>query len=122
MGTRRVVAALTACALAGLTLGAGSAQAAKKAPKPKDYTYCVTNGPESECFENEPFEVFRKTHTWKFGSEAAGTYTTSGKSVVFHETTGPDELVGNKVGHGVIAGTLRENGKNTEWTFTLTPQ
>lgn len=116
----RVFAVLCTCGLLAVMLGAGSAQAAK-APKAKDYTYCVTNGPESECFE-PPFEVFRKTHTWKFDEETTGTYTQNGRSYVFTETGGPDELVGNKIGHGVISGTLRENGKNTEWTFTLTPR
>ena len=120
MKLRRILVATFTCALVGSTLSAGSASAAK-APKPTDYTYCVTNGPESECFE-APFEVFRKTHTWKFDTETTGTYTSSGKSYVFTETGGPDELVGTKIGHGVISGTLRENGKNTEWTFTLTPQ
>jgi hypothetical protein len=121
MKRRRLITALLACGLAGSMLGTASAQAAR-APKPKDYTYCVTNGQESECFP-APFEVFRKTHTWKFDEETTGTYTKTGNSFVFTETGGSsDELVGYKIGHGVISGTLRENGKNTEWTFTLTPQ
>lgn len=97
---------------------AGSAQAAK-APKPKDYTYCVASGTESECFE-APFEVFRKTRSWAF-EETKGEYSVHGKIFNFRERNGPDELVGRRDKEGVISGTLLENEKPTEFTFTLTP-
>jgi hypothetical protein len=119
MKLRRMLAALAACGLLIAAVGAASAQAVKKAPKPKDYTYCVKSGNESECF-TPPFEVFQKTATWTF-EETTGTYTRSGRRYDFRETGGPDELIGTKVQHGVIAGTLFENGKPTEFTFTLTP-
>lgn len=123
MKNRRALVALAACAALSIALPAASAQAAKS-PKPKDYTYCVTapsesGGTESECFA-EPVEVFRKTKTYKFG-ESNGTYTVTGKSYVFHEAGGPDELIGTHGKHGVISGRLYENGEATETTFTLTP-
>jgi hypothetical protein len=123
MKIRRILIAMLACGLLTFALGAGSAQAAKKGPKPKLYTYCVSNGTEGECFEKEPVEVFRKTHTWSFGSETTGTYTQTGKSYVFTETGGShDELRGTRGRQGVISGTLYEGGSPSEFTFTLTPR
>jgi hypothetical protein len=119
MKVRRILIAMTACGLISSALGAGAAEAAKKSPKPKDYTYCVSSGKESECFK-APFEVFPKTHTWAFET-TTGTYTVSGKHYDFRETNGPDELIGTRGKHGVISGTLYENGKPTEFSFTLTP-
>jgi hypothetical protein len=121
MNVRRIVAATVACGLTSFALSAASAQAAKapKPPEAKAYTYCVSNGIESECFA-APFEIVRRTQTWTFET-TAGTYTSSGRSYTFRETGGPSELVGTKSG-SVISGTLRENGKNTEFTFTLTPR
>jgi hypothetical protein len=118
MKVRRTLTAIAACGLMSFALIAGSAQAAKNPPKPKNYTYCVSNGLESECFP-APFEVFHKTLTWSFEG-TTGTYTAANKNYVFKENGGPDELVGTR-SHDVISGTLRENGKNTEFTFTLTP-
>jgi hypothetical protein len=113
-----LVAAL--CALTAFAFTAGSAQAAGKGPKPKLYTYCVTSGSEHECFE-APLEAFRKTGTWTF-DETTGTYTSTGKSFTFVETGGThDELRGTRTRHGVIAGTLYENGAPSEFSFTLTP-
>jgi hypothetical protein len=120
MKVRRILVAMIACGLISSVLSAGVAQAKKPSPKPKNYTYCVSNGKESECFK-EPIEVFRKTHTWAFET-TTGTYTVAGKSYDFRETNGPAELIGTKGKHGVIAGTLYENGKPTEFTFTLTPR
>jgi len=119
MKLRRMLVALAACGLLGAAVGTGSAEAVKKAQKPKDYTYCVKSGTEAECFK-PPFEVFQKAATWTF-EETTGTYTRAGRGYDFKETGGPDELIGTKVKHGVIAGTLFENGKPTEFTFTLTP-
>ncbi len=119
MKLRRILIAIFTCSLISFALIGGSANAAK-APKPKDYTYCVLSGTESECFE-APVEVFRKTHTWDFET-TSGTYTVHGKAYDFKETNGPDELIGTKGRHGIISGTLYENGKPTETAFTLTPR
>lgn len=125
MKVRRVLIAMTACGLISSALSAGSVYAAKRSPKPKDYTFCVkeTNGSGSECF-TPPFEVFHKTHTWVFEETTNGTYTVSGKRYDFRETHGlgeHDELIGTK-NNGVISGTLYENGAPSEFTFTLTPR
>ncbi len=118
----RALTAATACLLICFAFTAASAQASHvpKPPKPKDYTYCVLGGQESECFE-PPVEVFRKTHTWNFET-TFGTYTQHGRSYDFKETNGPDELIGTRGRHGIISGTLYENGKPTEFAFTLTPR
>ena len=126
----RIVLVTAACAALGLAV-CGPAQAAKKPPKGKDYTYCVTvpkegGGTEHECFENEPVETFPNSKTFKFGN-TTGTYTHHGKEYVFKESEasenkGADELRGTRGKKGVIAGTLYENGEPTETMFTLTPE
>ncbi len=130
MKHRRITAALAACGLLSAAITAVPAQAARKPPKAKDYIYCVTvpkegGGTEHECFEKEPFEVFKKTQSFQFGG-TTGTYTQSGKEYDFKESAssenkGADELKGTRGKKGVISGTLYENGKATETTFTLTP-
>ena len=125
MKVRQMLIATASCAVMGLVLSAGIAEAAK-APKPKDYTYCVSEPNGSECFK-EPVEVFRKTKTWRWveaGEETSGTYTHEGKNYVFKETVGggnKDELIGTRGKKGVISGKLYENGAPTEVDFTLTP-
>jgi hypothetical protein len=129
MKLRRILTLTAACAAVSLAVS-GTAQAAKKPPKAKDYTYCVTvpkegGGTEHECFESEPFEVFKKTGSFKFGG-TTGTYTQHGKEYVFKESEtsenkGADELRGTRGKKRVISGTLYENGKATETAFTLTP-
>jgi len=126
MRTRSIRVAVIACGLASFALGGGSAQAAK-GPKAKAYTYCarlISTG-ESECFPG-PFDVFHKTSSWawKETEEVSGTYTVSGKQYVFRETKpeSRDELRGTKGKHGVISGTVYENGAPGEFTFTLTPR
>ena len=125
MNIRQILLTALACALTGLALSAGLAQAAK-APKAKRYTYCVSEPKASECFK-EPFEAFSKTKTWRWietGEETAGTYTVTGKNYVFKETKGAgskDELIGTKGKKGVISGKLYENGAASEFSFTLTP-
>jgi hypothetical protein len=126
MKVRQILIAIAAFAVVCVALSAG-AQAAKP-PKPKDYTYCVSEakGSGAECFK-EPLEVFSKTKTWRWvetGQETAGTYSHEGKSYVFKETKGEgnkDELIGTKGKKGVISGTLYENGAPSEFNFTLTP-
>ena len=126
MRIRRSFIVTVGCALVSLALGAGSVQAAKHV-KPKSYTYCdfEKNGSGSVCFKG-PFVVVRKTETWRFEEpeEASGTFTVSGKSYVFRETRPEqrDELRGTRGKHGVISGTLYENGQPSEFTFTLTPR
>jgi hypothetical protein len=127
-----ILIAAIACAMTTAVFGiTAAALAAQKPPKAKDYRYCATvpkeggGGTEHECFENEPFEVFKKTKTFKFGN-TTGTYTQNGKEVVFHESAasenhGADELRGTRGKKHVISGTLYENGAPTETTFTLTP-
>lgn len=123
MNVRRILAATVACGLLSVALSAGSAQAAK-GPKAKDYIYCDKSGTESVCFPT-PIEVFRMRHTWVWheGEEVSGTVAMSGKHYVFRETKpeSRDELIGTRGKHGVISGTLYENGKPSEFTFTLTP-
>ena len=121
MKVRRILIAVSACGVISSALGAASAEA-KTSPKPKNYTYCVKSATESECF-TAPIEVFHKTSTWIFEESTSGTYTHSGNNYVFVETRGSgshDELRGTKGKHGVISGTLYENGTATEFTFTLT--
>ena len=121
MKVRRILIAVSACGVIGSALGAATAEA-KTSPKPKDYTYCVKSATESECF-TAPIEVFHKTSTWIFEESTSGTYTKSGNKYTFRETRGSgshDELIGTKGKHGVISGTLYENGAPTEFTFTLT--
>lgn len=130
MKLNRILIIAAVCAVASMAFAGAAAQAARKPPKPRDYLYCVTvpkegGGTEHECFENEPFEVFARTKTFKFGG-TTGTYTQSGKEYDFHESAtsenkGADELRGTRGKKGVISGTLYENGKATETTFTLTP-
>jgi hypothetical protein len=126
MKTRQIFLVTAACALASLALGAESVQAAKHV-KSKSYTYCdfEKNGSGSVCFKG-PFVVVKKTQTWRFEEpeEVSGTFTVSGKSYVFRETLPEqrDELRGTRGKHGIISGTLYENGQPSEFTFTLTPR
>jgi hypothetical protein len=122
---RRILIAIAACGLISSALGAESVQAAKHV-KSTSYTYCdfEKNGSGSVCF-TPAFVVVKKTLMWRFDeepNEVSGTFTVTGKSYVFRETRPEQrtELRGTKGKHGVISGTLYENGEPSEFTFTLT--
>ncbi len=101
---RRTLIAAAICALTGLALVAGSAQAAgtnggglpssgsvtlaKKPPKAVTYEWCEEVEPGNWDCEFTPFLVYKKSHTWEFEgfSNFGGVWEKSGKYTIFYYT------------------------------------